>query len=139
MLHLQPVRPIDIGTVQTPVLIGPSWQTVRAIGRYLAPLPQPLQSKLMFFTSAGSVTAAVGIVAGQPVIRFQSCPDVDHVYRRALELAQTILHLDAAPADTSAVPERGRCRVCGCTMDRAYPSGCWWADDTETLCLQHGA
>lgn len=139
MLHLQPVRPTEVGTVQTPVLVGPSWQTARLIGRYLAPLPRPLGDTLLIATGAGMVTAAVALAAQQPVIRFATCSDVDRVYRRALELGQTILHLDAAPVDVSTPPERGRCRICGCTMDRACPSGCWWADDTETLCCQHGA
>lgn len=139
MLTLQPVRPSDIGAVQTLVLVGPTWQTARVVGRYLAPLPRPLGDTLMIATGSGMVTAAVALVAQQPVIRFASCPDVDRVYRRALELGQAILHLDAAPADVGAAPVRGRCRICGCTMERACPSGCWWADDTETLCRQHGA
>jgi hypothetical protein len=138
MLRLQPVHPQTIGAVQTPILVGPSWPTARVIGRYLAPLPRPLGDTLIFVTGSGTVTAAVALGVGQPTIRFLSCPDVDKVYRRALELEQTILHLDAAPADVNAPPERGRCCVCGCTMERACPSGCWWADDTETLCRQHG-
>jgi hypothetical protein len=52
--------------------------------------------------------------------------DVDRLYRRALELGQSILHLHGAPVDISAAPERRRCRICcGCTMERACPSWCW--------------
>jgi hypothetical protein len=27
-----------------------------------------------------------------------------------------------------ALPTPRRCRVCGCTDDRACPGGCWWVD-----------
>lgn len=34
--------------------------------------------------------------------------------------------------------QRGRCRVCGCTEDRACDLGagfhCWWVDEAHTLC-----
>lgn len=81
------------------------------------------------------VTGSVMVLAGKPAIRFQNCPDVDRVYRRLQNLGQTILRLDAAAAPVEA----GRCRICGCTMTRACPSGCWWADASETICLQHGS
>lgn len=35
-------------------------------------------------------------------------------------------------------PQKGICRICGCTMDNACSSpthgNCWWVDETETLC-----
>ena len=33
-------------------------------------------------------------------------------------------------------PPSGRCRVCGCTDDRACPSGCCWVDRKHTLCSE---
>ncbi len=29
---------------------------------------------------------------------------------------------------------QGVCRVCGCTDDAACEGGCYWVDETETLC-----
>jgi hypothetical protein len=31
-------------------------------------------------------------------------------------------------------PQRGTCRICGCTHFEPCPEGCAWADATETLC-----
>lgn len=138
MVSIRPVTSADIGTIQTAILVGPTLATARSIGRYLAPLPDPLGTHLLFATGRGAVTAAIERIGDRIAIRFRSCPDVDLVYGRLLELEQTILHLDAAGADLQAEPAPGRCRICGCTMLHACPSGCWWADDTETLCRQHG-
>jgi hypothetical protein len=33
-----------------------------------------------------------------------------------------------------AFPKSGRCRVCGCTDDRACEGGCFWVDKDDTLC-----
>lgn len=137
MVSIKPVTSADIGTVQTPVLVGPTLAKAKPIGRYLAPLPTPLGSKVLFVTGRGVISADVEVIGRSIAVRFHSCPDVDVVYRRLLELEQLILQLDAAGADPQATPTPGRCRICGCTMERACPSGCWWADDTETLCRQH--
>jgi hypothetical protein len=33
-------------------------------------------------------------------------------------------------------PQSGRCRVCGCTDDRACAAGCCWVDRKHTLCSE---
>jgi len=41
-----------------------------------------------------------------------------------------------AALDGGPGPEPGdvaRCRVCGCTDERACPGGCWWVPDPEML------
>lgn len=30
----------------------------------------------------------------------------------------------------------GTCYVCGCTEEHACEGGCWWVDETRTLCSQ---
>jgi hypothetical protein len=30
----------------------------------------------------------------------------------------------------------GVCRVCGCTDNAACPDGCYWVDDSHTLCSE---
>lgn len=138
MFTITPVPPDAAGQLVTPVYVGPRAHTARLIGRYLAPLPSPLGDKVVIATGRGVIEAAVEHRGGAPTIRFTSCPDVALVYDRLIELQQTFLHLDAAPIDTTAPATPGRCRVCGCTMERACACGCWWADNTETLCKQHG-
>ena len=138
MITIEPVPQDAAGQSITPVLVGPRQELARKVGRYLAPLPNPLGPEVLIATGDGVVTAKVDWLDGKPALRFLSCPDLDVVYRRLIELKQLFLVLDAATADVAATSERGRCRVCGCTTDRACLCGCWWADDSETLCRQHG-
>jgi hypothetical protein len=32
----------------------------------------------------------------------------------------------------------GVCRYCGCTDERACPEGCWWLEETHTVCTNKG-
>jgi ParB family chromosome partitioning protein len=41
-------------------------------------------------------------------------------------------------AKAAARTKRGTCRVCGCTDDHACPNGCFWLDQSETLCSTCG-
>lgn len=38
------------------------------------------------------------------------------------------------PEAPASVAKQGKCRICGCTEDRACEGGCSWADEAQTLC-----
>jgi hypothetical protein len=41
---------------------------------------------------------------------------------------------DELDVDDVDEPIPGICIGCGCTDDDGCENGCWWADDTETIC-----
>jgi hypothetical protein len=131
---LQPAPPDQLDPVRTVIRVGPTPELARPVGVFCAPLPQPSPDHLIVATGGGPVMAAIEEADGEPVIRFLSCPDIDLVDRHMRELGQPVIVLTAG--DTA--PVSGSCRVCGCTQDHACPAGCWWEDDTRTLCRQHG-
>ncbi len=130
---ITPVRETDVGAERTPIWVGPRFELAREVGRYLAPLPRPLGSELQLHLGLGQpVVAQMLLVERSPIILFRNCPDLARAYDRFASVGQMFFDL---PAGRSVA--RGSCRICGCTMMRACPTGCWWADDTETLCKQH--
>lgn len=52
----------------------------------------------------------------------------------ALALMQPELVIELAQPEPKVGPVAGVCRKCGCTDDKACPSGCAWADTTRTIC-----
>lgn len=51
--------------------------------------------------------------------------------------ARQVLAASRARRRPKPKPVAGTCRVCGCTDNNAcQPMGCWWVDDTHTLCSE---
>ena len=136
MFTMSPVTPAEIGTKKAEIFVGPRLDLARSVGHYVAPLPEPLRSEIiMVLGGPAPVKAMVHILAGKPVLLYRSCLELSRAYDRYNALRQECFDLPAANRPLMA----GTCRICGCTMDRACPSGCWWTDKSETLCLQHDA
>jgi len=116
------------------VIVGPEGLT-RPVGRYHIVLPADGHQWINFFSPDGHAAAERLKTADGIALRFATCPDVALVLN-CLERAGMP---DALRLDHATPVTRGRCRICTCTMDCACPSGCWWADDSHTLCRQHSA
>jgi hypothetical protein len=131
---ISPVSREEMGKAKTPIYVGPTMALAREVGLYTAPLPSPLRENLIFVGGIGRpITASVTKAQGVTALLFQNCPDLAAVFDRCAALDQPVFEIEA-----SKQVQRGTCRMCGCTMERACPSGCWWADETEqTLCKQH--
>lgn len=69
-------------------------------------------------------------------------PDRPIVWRTPLAFVETMVAGLSVPVNPRPVPaasaESGRCKVCGCTEDRACPGGCSWIDKAKTLCSSCG-
>jgi len=112
------------------LMVGRTAASAKRVGTYIGPIPEGPEWHLA--TDKGQLTAFVD--SHEPaVVRFTSCPELD----RCL----TARKQDAADRFALTVQHRtataGQCRICGCTMSQACPDGCWWVDDTTTLCRQH--
>jgi hypothetical protein len=130
---ITPVTPDQIGPEKTVICVGPRIDLAVNVGHYLAPLPRPLREELQFFIGAGQpIIAAPHQTDRGLMILFRNCPDLASVHEYTKAIGQTVFDL---PATKTVL--KGTCRICGCTMDRACLAGCWWHDDTETLCRQH--
>jgi hypothetical protein len=133
MLTITHVPDAAIGTTRTPISVGPILDIAMPIGHYLAPLPKPFGTELQMFIGDGEpATAQIHRVSGKPLLLFRYCPDVARLHDWLTARHQMLFDL---PFSREA--RAGTCRICGCTMVTACPCGCWWADSSETLCIQH--
>lgn len=112
--------------------VGQRPETAKRIGTYIGVLPNGPQWVLE--TERGLLFASIEPTKPASV-RFSSCPEVE-AWLSSLDDGH---RLQVALATEHHVQRPSMCRICGCTTDHACLDGCWWADDTLSLCRQHPA
>lgn len=112
--------------------VGQRPNTAKRIGTYIGVLPESPQWVLE--TDRGLLFASIETL-DPATVRFSSCPEVE-AWLSSLDEGQ---RLQVALATEHRALTISMCRICGCTTHHACRDGCWWADDTMTLCRQHPA